>query len=47
MKSFPLIHKWEGKVKYFILDDIITEDVFKKVLEASGNLIGEIGRAHV
>jgi len=43
MKSFPLIHKWEGKVQYYILDDIITEDVFRKVLEASGNLIG-VGR---
>lgn len=43
MKSFPLIHKWAGKVTYYILDDIITEDVFKKVLEASGNLIG-VGR---
>jgi hypothetical protein len=43
LKTFPLIHKWEGKVKYYILDDIITEDVFRKVLEASGNLIG-VGR---
>jgi len=43
MKSFPLIHKWEGLVKFFILDDIITEDVFTRVLEASGNLIG-VGR---
>jgi len=43
MKSFPLIHKWEGSVTYHILDDIITEDVFRKVLEASGLLIG-VGR---
>ena len=43
MKTFPLIHKWEGSVTYYILDDIITEDVFRKVLEASGNLIG-VGR---
>ena len=43
MKTFPLIHKWEGKVKYYILDDIITEDIFRQVLETSGNLIG-IGR---
>jgi hypothetical protein len=43
MKSFPLIRSWEGTVTYFILDDIITEDVFRRVLEASGNLIG-VGR---
>lgn len=43
LKSFPLIRSWEGKVKYWILDDIITEDVFRRVLETSGNLIG-IGR---
>jgi len=43
MKSFPLIHKWEGKVQYYILDDIITQDVFQKVLETSGQLIG-VGR---
>lgn len=43
MKSFPLIRKWEGTVTYYILDDIITEDVFRRVLEASGNLIG-VGR---
>ena len=43
MKSFPLIHRWEGQVQYYILDDIITEEVFQKVLEASGNLIG-VGR---
>lgn len=43
MKTFPLIHSWQGTVTYYILDDIITLDVFKKVLEASGNLIG-LGR---
>lgn len=43
MKIFPLIHKWEGIVTFYILDDIITEDIFAKVLAASGNLIG-IGR---
>jgi len=43
MKTFPLIRNWEGTVTYYILDDIITEDVFRRVLEASGNLIG-VGR---
>ncbi len=42
-KCFPLIREWKGMVAFFILDDIITEDVFKQVLDASGNLIG-IGR---
>jgi hypothetical protein len=43
LKTFPLIRKWEGTVMFYILDDIITPDVFTTVLEASGNLIG-IGR---
>jgi hypothetical protein len=43
MKTFPLIQSWAGEVTYYILDDIITEDVFRKVLETSGNLIG-VGR---
>lgn len=43
MKTFPIIRSWAGAVTYYILDDIITQDVFAKVLEASGNLIG-IGR---
>lgn len=42
-KCFPVIHKWGGVVEYMILDDIITEEVFRKVVEASGSLIG-VGR---
>ncbi len=42
-KCFPVVRSWKGKVTYYILDDIITEEVFLQVLEASGNLIG-IGR---
>jgi hypothetical protein len=42
-KCFPAIMKWEGIVKYYIIDDLITEDVFRRVLAASGALIG-IGR---
>lgn len=42
-KIFPLIPSWQGTVQYHILDDIITEDVFRRVLIASGTLIG-IGR---
>ena len=42
-KCFPLIHEWKGKVVYRIMDDMITEDVFEKVIKASGQSIG-IGR---
>ncbi len=42
-KHFPLITSWTGTVAYYITDDLITEDVFKQVLDVSGELIG-IGR---
>jgi hypothetical protein len=43
MRRFPVVPEWEGEVTYYILDDIITQDVFTQVLVAAGNLIG-IGR---
>jgi len=42
-KCFPFIPEWEGEITVHILDDIITEDVFKHVLQAAGSLIG-VGR---
>lgn len=42
-KTFPVIPLWEGTVEYIVLDDLITEEVFRRVLVASGTLIG-IGR---
>jgi len=42
-KCYPRIDHWVGDVEYLILDEIITEDVFQKVLTESGRLIG-IGR---
>lgn len=42
-KFFPRIDAWEGKVPFYIFDDIITDDVFKTVLVAAGQLVG-IGR---
>ncbi len=42
-KCFPLIPEWKGTVLFHILDDIITKDIFEKVLLTSGSLIG-IGR---
>lgn len=42
-KCFPLIPEWSGQVTYYVMDDIITRDVFEQVLRASGQFIG-IGR---
>ena len=39
-KCFPLIEDWKGIVDYYIMDDIITEEVFERVLRESGNIIG-------
>jgi len=43
MKKFPLIAEWSGVVTFFILDDIITDQVFEKHLKDAGSFIG-IGR---
>lgn len=42
-KCFPRIDEWKGEVEYYIFDDIITKEVFEKVLRESGQIIG-IGR---
>ena len=42
-KCFPVIHNWEGKVQFIILDETITKDVFLEHLQHAGSLIG-IGR---
>ncbi len=42
-KCFPLIREWSGTVIYYIMDDIITEEVFRETLDYAGNIIG-IGR---
>jgi hypothetical protein len=42
-KCFPIIHEWSGKITFTILDELITEDVFKHHLEQAGTFIG-IGR---
>ena len=39
-RCFPEIPEWSGIVKYYILDDIITQDIFERVLRASGSLVG-------
>ena len=43
MKCFPQIKEWAGDVIFYILDDTITEEVFKYHLEQAGKFIG-IGR---
>lgn len=43
MKCFPVIPEWSGTTTFHILDDIITEDVFARHINAAGNFIG-IGR---
>lgn len=42
-KCFPIIHQWGGEVTFYVLDETVTEDVFKNILEQAGAFIG-IGR---
>lgn len=39
-KCFPVIHQWEGDVTFMVLDEIITEDVFRETLADAGKFIG-------
>src|SRR5690606_11241247 len=42
-KCFPVISRWSVKVKFFVLDETITEDVFEQHLREMGQFIG-LGR---
>lgn len=42
-KHFPVIPHWTGDVTFYVLDDTITESVFREHLEEAGKFIG-IGR---
>ena len=42
-KCFPVIHEWNTSVRFEILDDTITPEVFEQHLEQAGSFIG-IGR---
>lgn len=42
-KCYPLIPEWKATVVFYIVDELITKDVFSAHLEAAGNLIG-LGR---
>lgn len=43
IKLFPRIDSWQGPVNFYVLDDLITEDVFMQVLANAGLLVG-VGR---
>lgn len=45
-KCYPIITQWRGTVDVAIVDETITEDIFKQVLEQAGLLIG-LGRFRV
>lgn len=40
MRSFPTALEWEGQATVYVLDDIITQDIFEQVVNTAGNLIG-------
>lgn len=42
-KCYPVIPSWRVEVTYHVLDPVITEDVFRQILEESGSFIG-LGR---
>lgn len=42
-KCFPLIPSWSGQVTFYVMDETVTQDVFKHHLEQAGAFIG-IGR---
>lgn len=42
-RIFPVVPSWSGEVEFAILDDIITEEIFVRVLREAGQLIG-VGR---
>jgi len=42
-RTFPVFHRWQAVVPFFISDDIITESVFEQTIKAAGSIVG-IGR---
>lgn len=43
LRRFPIIHDWGGTIEFMILNDMITEDVFKLHLVKAGQFCG-LGR---
>jgi hypothetical protein len=42
-RQFPKVDEWQASVSFAVVDDAITEDVFKRVLTEAGQFVG-IGR---
>ena len=42
-RKFPVIHEWESKATFYILDETITREVFERYLTEAGKFIG-VGR---
>lgn len=42
-KCFPVVPKWAGEVTFYVMDETVTQDVFRTHLEQAGAFIG-IGR---
>lgn len=40
VRHFPDVPQWEGEVVFYILNDVITEDVFMEFLEEAGKFVG-------
>jgi hypothetical protein len=40
LKWEPLIREWSGELEYYVLDDVITPEVFETHLREAGNFIG-------
>ena len=40
IRYFPTVDNWKGSIEVTILDDMITPEIFSKVVAAFGNLIG-------
>ncbi len=40
LKTFPTLAEWTADVQFYVLDETITEDVFKYHLEQAGKFIG-------
>lgn len=43
IRIFPIVNEWSGDVAFHILDEVITPDIFRQVVEIAGRNIG-IGR---
>lgn len=40
MRCMPFVPDWEGKVTFYIFDNIVTKQIFEETLEEAGALVG-------